>query len=132
MKEDYVSFEIAKKLKEKGFRYNTSYWYNQYGTLLDKDENERKSKNSVLTNDKSYGVDAPTIAQVLKWLREMNINIITTLWVNGWYVDVQSYTEETDDDCISFVVEEQYQSDDFESYEQATIVGIKYALDNLI
>ena len=131
MKEDFVPFEIAMKLKEKGFRYNTSYWYNQYGTLLDKDENDRKCKNSVLTNDKSYGVDAPTIAQVLKWLRKENaIHIDVVLWNKGWYCDVwlfEYYEEEGE-----YSAKKPYQSKDYKSYEQAAIAGIEYALDNLI
>ena len=132
MKEDFVPFEIAKKLKEKGFRYNTSYWYNQYGTLLDKDENDRKCKNSVLTNDKSYGVDAPTIAQVLKWLREeKRLHIDIAIW-KGKYIAMIVFVDKPDQN-IEHNNETIWEDESgFDTYEQAALLGTEYTLDNLI
>lgn len=124
---EVCNFEIAVKLKEKGFRYNTSYWYNQFGALLNKDQNDRKSKNSVLTNDKSYGVDAPTISQVLKWLREeKNIEVVASFSYRDrvWGYQVGDMTL-SEDSILAYDYS-------FSTYEQATIEGIKYVVDNLI
>jgi hypothetical protein len=124
MHEDFVSFSIAKKLKEKGYpqaeknalaMYNKdSEWYSLSPTLddfyydfRDFDENDCVS---------------PTISQVLKWLRdEKKIHIeISPKWqytvydmrCNPWigYSDMQNYDD----------------------YTMAVIAGIEYCLDNLI
>ena len=50
----------------------------------------------------------------------------------GWYVDIQSFTKETDEDCVSYDVDNKFQSIDYETYEEACIAGIEYVLNNLI
>lgn len=74
----FVTFEVAKKLKEKGFKekcvayytkdsnfyYNTSYGSSDV-------ENVFKSFNSRPNHICGKRIDAPTISQVLKWLREL-------------------------------------------------------------
>ena len=146
---EIVSFRIAQKLKEKGFREECNNFYrNQtlttkvmiFGPMASrytkfsfnnfefklKDTNERIQVNLV---------DAPTISQVLKWLREeKKISIEPTIhcslkWVSGIYsfddglADFTQYkTEGTDDTVYIF----------YDTYEQAAIAGIEYVLDNLI
>lgn len=84
---EFVSFELAKKLKEKGFSckyplamYNESGWFCPLYTSADRNPNIK----SVFGNREYYDYDdfdefdyiAPIIGQVLKWSREeKNIDI---------------------------------------------------------
>lgn len=145
MNEDFVSFELAKKLKKKGFKqkclayydvednvgllYNTQYSDEllpcQYTDLL-ASYNSGDIADNLDTSDNC--IDAPTISQVLKWLREdTRINVNIRLFVeNGWYFTIQNHKGEpihsqlTDTDDL------------YLSYEQAALAGIEYVLDNLI
>ena len=102
--EDLVSNEITKKLIEKGFPI---LYYTD-------SKMERKSFD-------------PTIYEVLKWLREEK-NIILT--------PNPSYFEE--DCCLGWDCDVwasgnyDYCCVDYKTYEQASIAGIEYVLDNLI
>ena len=141
----FVSFDLAKKLKEKGFEIPTRSivaMYNEQGVFF------------TLTTAADYQVSpsgykcrcyydyddfdehdfiAPTIPQVLKWFREeKNIHISPVLWHQGWYVDIQSFTKETDEDGVSYEVNNEFQSIDYKTYEKSVIAGIEYALNNLI
>ena len=145
---EVVSFEIAKKLKEKGFRekcltyydvednvgllYNTQYSGEmlpcQYTDLL-MSHNVGEGRQP---DNSDNCIDAPTISQVLKWLREEKLILIGLS-------PMQEYDlEETIEWCavvyktdkqggLSFKEEVYY-----ESYEQAAIAGISWTLDNLI
>lgn len=60
--EDYVSFEIAKLLKEKGFNEPTFHDYDERGI---------KWFEEVLVNHNSQGgIACPTLQMVMKWLEE--------------------------------------------------------------
>jgi hypothetical protein len=131
--EDLVTFEIAKKLKEKGFREECFARY----YCSDKAYFERNSYHPntesifyCYNNDEDlsrFYIDAPTISQVLKWLREEK-NIILTPNPSyfegdcclGWDCDVWA-SGNYDYCCV-----------DYKTYEQAAIAGIEYVLDNLI
>lgn len=109
MKEDFVSYEIAKKLKEKGFEWCRVTTYNP--------------KTKVRNNHTE-----PTISQVLKWLREeKQIHISTTLYSgeeNKWnhaIIDVETYK------LLNLVME-----DNYVTCEASDIAGIEYVIDNLI
>lgn len=70
IKEDYVSFEVAKLLKEKGFKEECEYFYDEY-----KDEDEYvicSNGGSVYNDDEYYPTyySMPTIQAVLNWLTE--------------------------------------------------------------
>jgi hypothetical protein len=120
---EVVSFEIAKKLKEKGYPQKHMGKYDMLGpTYID---DGRFYENGCITEvAKAYS--APTISQVLKWLREekkiyvlININFDMT-----WFWDILGIN--TEPDCFG-------ESDGtYQSYKQAALAGIKYCLDNLI
>ena len=62
--EDYVSFEVAKLLKEKGFDEVTFHDY---------DEKGRRWFEEVSVNHNSQGgVACPTLQMAMKWLREVH------------------------------------------------------------
>ena len=74
--EDYVSFETAKLLKEKGFDEPCDFYINEhFPTVLTKySDYGIKYKNS----DKESVYSAPTIQMAMKWLREKHkLHIIT-------------------------------------------------------
>jgi hypothetical protein len=54
---------------------------------------------------------------------EKKIHIQIVVWEGGWYYEVWEFGDEPVFKC---------QSEDFKTYEEAAIAGIKYCLDNLI
>lgn len=128
--EDFVSFELAQKLKEKGFKEQCLAYYTKdsgfyYNTSYGSDvENAFKSFNSRPNHICGKRIDAPTISQVLKWLRhEKGIHVCIALGeFSDWMYDVSRI----DGNMLCKA------EDDFKSYEQAALAGIEYVLDNLI
>ena len=135
--EEFVTFEIAKKLKDKGFREeclchyvgddlyyniespiaNNQFWFshNKYDNIWHRDN-----------------VDAPTFSQVLKWLREEK-----KLYVGVTYSPKIEGSQDFYYPTIQYIGDYQKTiyvngSDIYDSYEQATLAGIEYVLDNLI
>ena len=134
--EDYVSFETAKLLKEKGFEYNpdesywlidannTLYWISSIGAYDYVDvptESFQRPKN---------GYRLVTQAMAMKWLREKH----------GLYVVIRPYV--TEEGTLSLfdiksikekgVVVNLKTKTGFNSYEEAAEAGIRYCLENLI
>lgn len=127
---DFVPFETAKKLKEKEFSckypfaiYFRNRMYYDYGDLID---------------DKD-AINAPTISQVLKWLRNTHKLFISPCVITDYQDDFHRDTT-----YWSFIVVNIESGDSiyreyervtekrYESYEQAALAGIEYVLDNLI
>lgn len=109
--EDLVTFEIAKKLKEKGFPIKTKT-EGKFG----------------LTKVKEVEI-LPTISQVLKWLREEK-KIHIELWVSGkrpikWHHTIHTLNNQGERKGWS-------SGEIHNTYEQAAIAGIEYVIDNLI
>lgn len=137
--EDFVTYDIAVKLKEKGFIEECLAYYTTdidffYNTTLD---------SEVITGFKSFNsnpnsicwkrIDAPTIAQVLKWLRnEKRLHIEIAIW-DSKYLPAIVYIDIPDDDIVhcnqSILLDNEIT---FDSYEEAAIAGIEYVLNNLI
>ena len=132
MNEDFVTYELAKKLKEKGYPQHIAdfaYIVDNYG----EDECNIGDRLPIsLVPDYMDDVSAPTISQVLKWLREEKkivISILPTLYnkktgLPNYYYIIHDVTE------YSWRIEEYPQS--FESWEECALGAIEYALDNLI
>jgi len=127
--EDYVSFETAKLLKEKGFAETS----NTIGTYNDKGEfylykHEKGYNHNHLTSWYS----APTLQMTMKWLREVHnyaISICLDSYVepydNEYYIVIRRRKDRFEE--IS-PCEQVY----FKTYEQACEAAIKYCLENLI
>ena len=145
--EDFVTFEIAKKLKEKGFDCKYPFaMYDEDGdfyplfTSCDEDEDS----NCIFGKRMYYGYDdfigdkdaviAPTISQVLKWLREdKKIHICIDIYDDGWFFDIASfYKEDTGVYEIKLPYKSSKVTPDYDSFEQAALAGIEYVLNNLI
>lgn len=129
--EDFISFEIAKTLKEKGFPQKPDYF--NYSNYYDWDGLRKihSLTNESVWFDPKISIDniyfAPTISQVLKWLRnEKKIHIgfgysPRKKWRHViMYMDDRFYNKPT------------VTVDGFLKIEQAALAGIKYVLDNLI
>ena len=131
--EDLVTFEIAKKLKEKGFREECLLHYTDTGSLFcnsidtydrPNQELDYSDFRTCFNNGNSIGlVDAPTISQVLKWLREKEISIepCATPYSYWYYMIKEKGT-----------IKVTYTGENYNNYEQAAIAGVNYCLDKLI
>lgn len=145
---EFVPFKIAKKLKEKGFKekcltyydvidnvgllYNTQYTNDlspcQYTDLL---QSHNTDVSAYQSDDSEYCVDAPTIPQVLNWLRVvLEIDIIPKITISwcGNLNRIRLYSCNIYSPRLNKPIETKY----FESYEKPILECIDYALDNLI
>ena len=127
MNEDFVSFDLAKKLKEKGFQQD----YNIFGYKLIYSNNTTiKYISNIGAYDKEYfgeNVSCPTISQVLKWLRKekkIHISIDYKCRFGKWYWCAYSLNKQEKVEVFSECI--------YENYEQTAIAGIEYVIDNLI
>lgn len=121
MKEEFVTFEIAEKLKEKG--YNKPFYF--YYRTDDECIHHVNTCAPLVYSDKidDEVVIAPTISQALKWLREeKKIHICIIMYEYTWGYTVY--------DLDTFFPEEF--SSYYNTYEEATLAGIEFVLDNLI
>ena len=123
--EDFVTFEIAKKLKEKGFSLEKTEIYGNFDS--DGLFHPQLYFNYIETMDCDE-IIAPTISQVLKWLREKKgwIIVVRLYSTNGWYWFIQDKNGELKSSHLASC------DDCFATYEQAVLSGIEYSLDNLI
>lgn len=76
MNEDYVSYELAVKLKECGFDEPCDHYYNGHGNLNRYADTDRINRNT--NGHHTPSCSAPTLAHAQKWLREK--------W--DWHIDV--------------------------------------------
>lgn len=123
-KEQYVSFEVAKLLKEKGFDEECHHVYEgediEWANILYGED--------VLSNSNDV-ISAPTQQMAMRWLREdknIFIEISTSIDLNGRY----HYS------CFILDKECKYLRKgytDFDwTYEDAVEAALKYCLKNLI
>jgi hypothetical protein len=124
--EDYVSFETAKLLKEKGFVGECFAAYNGNGKLYKFIEE--------VDDNVPYWSDAPTIQIAMKWLREAHhifiaINIVshTTVTMEQKYYFFKLYRNRK---LYNFPLNDSVKL--YFSYEEACEAAIKYCLENLI
>lgn len=120
--EDYVSFETAKLLKEKGF---DEVCRTSYETITNKHKVEDCSPSSW---GKLNQVKRPTLQMVMKWLRQKNDIAIEINVGSGskdcWISNViKGYKTENGTYKQTFVKF---------SYEEACEAAIRYTLENLI
>lgn len=128
IEEDFVSFETAKLLKEKGFDEPTIGTYYKDGTFEHLTINRWNSKFVT-------PISAPTLQMAMKWLREVhkiyidiNIRIILEQWA-GYNVNI--YKTNINNCLLSKFISLKDLKDNT-SYEQACEAAINYCLKNLI
>lgn len=118
MKEQIVSFEVAKLAKEKGFNIPCRSKYTVMKTKKKFTTNSMLSR--VSTKDNVYLV--PTQSLLQKWLREgRSINVIVdkvdSTPSSGYYFNI--YSEN---------IEDEYDIIEFDTYEEALEKGLEEAL----
>ena len=143
MNKDFVTYELAVKLKATGFKEKCIAYYwekiNEHTPSFVVEDNMPEDGLNLLDllsnhNQAEWSpfIDAPTISQVLKWLREEKLILIGL-----------SPMQEYDGDEVIEWCSTVYKADKqgglsweeefyYQSYEQAALAGIEYVLDNLI
>ena len=126
--ENYVSFETAKLLKEKGFDYETLVCYDEEGKLV---LNKKEYPNGLLC---STWCSAPTLQMAMKWLRkEHGLHCHSDYdIVLGWYCQITSLTETVEYDYEEMKHYHPDKDNGFFSPEEACEEAIKYCLEKLI
>lgn len=145
IKEAYVSFEVAKLLKEKGFSENTVCKYADVGGIIEKWYDDYRER--VLRFDWEEGyliepsiepkdqyeiigdtISAPTHQMAMAWLREVydiNIDVVSIWEQKRWEYQIYIITPTTSN-CP-------YKDDTlYMTYEEAVEVALKYSLENLV
>ena len=146
MEESYVSLEIAKLLKEKGFNeFCRAYWggFNTrplslcgcnrgkafdycWNTMLEKDYSN---------NEQTY-IAAPTLQMTCRWLREKHgIHIealcpVVDIDTNTNGVKYNVVISNLNNYCLAY--DTPIEDNEYDSYEEAIKAAIKYCLTNLI
>ena len=135
--EDYVSFEIAKLLKEKGFDVYVRSFYD----ADDMPVHHNEALWDWNLNKENYRFSAPTLQMAMKWLREEK----------NFFIEIQCYGCEANEKAhfeYSYVIREyvtynneickvvglvqKHGKSRFNSYEEACEAAIRYCLENLI
>ena len=153
--EDYVSFETAKLLKEKGFSENTICKYADVGGVTEKWYDEYRERvvrfdwqEGYLIKPPSEPLDqyeiiggtisAPTLQRAMKWLRkEHNKIIIPSIRVTDPITGIIDcycvgiyYIPKNNGGALCFT--SPTPGNGYSTYEEACEAGIKYCLENLI
>ena len=121
--EDYVSFETAKLLKEKGFdKYPLFPCYKE-------DNGEFIDIPTTLDTINYCFIPAPTLQMAMKWLREEKgiavVPILSSVLDNEKFLwDIEIIVAKTN--------ETYHQGWIYESYKQACEAAIKYCIEHLI
>ena len=116
--EDYVSFETAKLLKEKGFDECTI-------SSFDKDGNPKDILRPFIESDGD--VRKPTLQRAIKWLRKtfgIHCQIDCPIDASNWVYGIRDLNK---DEWITL-----RNMGDYDTYEEACEAAIKYCLENLI
>ncbi len=136
--EDYVSFETAKLLKEKGFDAEChSHYYPchyQDGSIQYHKYNRTAIKKNKTWYDiyslKNLPEDhylAPILQMAMKWLREVH-NIKVNVFYNNSNYTIEYFGPNTQTVIGKFV----FIDGGYPTYEEACEAAIKYCLENLI
>lgn len=133
---EFVTYEIGKKLKEKGYPHG----YNCFGRRpIYSDECTIKCIQYIGAYERGYygeNIPCPTINEVLKWLREEKDIYVQIEYINNEYFGSVIIRRTTGGVIASYKQDKFHYSDSktlsHEKYEQAALAGIEYALDNLI
>lgn len=130
IKEAYVSFEVAKLLKEKGFNekckgcYHSEFDDNDNPIVMLEEWMAQPYNNAF--EDETFLCSAPTQQIAMAWLREVhNISIEpSALNAHSWAYTIYKLFNKN--------VKELHNDGVYESYEEAVEAALKYCLTNLI
>ena len=125
--EDYVSFETAKLLKEKGFDWEClAHWF--IGT----ERNFSISKTPQNWNEVKTDLDwlsCPTHQMACKWLREVyKLHIGIARGPKGYHITIETIPL----GVVKYITREIVGTTYIDSYEEAVEAALKYTIENLI
>ena len=129
--DDYVSFETAKLLKEKGFDGECDYLYADgkliRATAFACDWN----KGETLFADYENECSAPTLQMAMKWLRK-NHNVHCDIGCDDcdWFWNIIGVDKNVPAEDRPLFIKDGLAG--YKSYEKACEAAIKYCLENLI
>ena len=139
--EDFVSYETARLLKEKGFDWCESPFYSE------QDRDEWRQKNSYTVPNEEYDPDLPfdsetltmvaphiSIQMAIKWLRKVHhyyIQIMLDSWACGGHLGYYVVIQKTDSD-FEMMLQDKVDKVFYETPEEAAEDAIKYILEDLI
>ena len=119
--EDYVSFETAKLLKEKGFENDAIACINVFKGHI------YKIQDRVIDADDD--VTIPTLQTAMKWMREVHQIFIrpntSFLHPIKWYSEIFCYGD-------NLKTQQDVKTEYYDSPEEACEAAIKYCMENLI
>lgn len=134
--EDYVNFEVAKLLKEKGFNEEIETIISPDGKIYHCDERSvfKIPHKTIKNSDINIYIDdcsCPTIQMTMKWLREVhNIFIqVDYIWSPK---ELYTYTFDIHNMKRARSIFSTPYGESFNFYEEACEAAIKYCLTNLI
>lgn len=130
--EDYISFETAKLLKEKGFDEECAALYD-----IRNGEFREKQTGYVFNNSQWENfITAPTPQMAMKWLREvyrLHVEAVPNPFnfehqdvQDGWSCDVIHLSD------LSYEGDYEFFQKKYSTYEEACEAAIAYCLENLI
>lgn len=115
---DIVPKDVAIVLRDKGFNDAVSYVYIGNGEVYSLKHGKRNS------DSEDGWVSAPSIMEVLRWLRRCyNFHIYAGFYTHGYFYDITFVGEISKGECLIQSKEE------FDTPEEALIEGIKYILE---
>lgn len=145
IEEDYVSFETAKLLKEKGFNEKCNYVYMWTGNIVaaqyfmegesfvDNEDIDAVAKYNewIIYTQGEYAYLCPTIQRAMKWLRKEHFLHVHIGYDDlDWFWDIMYVSPEVPVEDRPEFVKEGFSR--HKEYEDAALEGIKYCLENLI
>lgn len=132
---EFVDFNLAKKLNEKGFKQGYNIGYKK---LIFSDENTIKYISDIGAYEKEYfgiNIPCPSISQVLDWFRkEHHLHFEVVAAAYGYNLIISDtpdkggtdrYYSHANDDGPNY-------AGAWDKYEDCVMYGIEYVLDNLI
>lgn len=123
-KEQYVSFKVAKLLKEKGFNWPCTHYYYDDGTMHEALNYVRQNDGEDDDNDECL---CPTQQMSMCWLREEKGIHIYPIPVTGFNYVASIYTEQGNKRYDKILLRTGRHA-----YEDAVEAALGYALTNLI
>lgn len=122
--DDYVSYEVAKLLREKGFDEPCWCWYEDEDSLIHSNDDYGYQYNS---DHISYEFEysAPTLYVAMKWLREEKLIYIEICRSINTFLYGARIVEDESGRFNKI-------ANSLDTYEEACEAAIKYCLENLI
>ena len=124
--EDYVSFEMAKLLKEKGFDEPCcgSYSYRGGNVVV---RASKLSNTDLCYHPDISGISAPTLQMAMRWLRKVHNAFISIIYENDGVFVANLKVPLKGIDCLI-----DYKHNCWFTYEEAAEAAIEYCLKILI